>query len=182
EGCVGSPTGNDEVARRMRREVWTAWWRATDGPVLLEELRKRTLDEAALERATALIGKLGDPVVEVRDKAMSELVGMGGLVIPLVRRAGVGGHSTLAPTAQKSLQLLTARTTPSPLPSCAPRLLAVRRPAGAVETLLAYLPFADDEGVLVETESALQVLAVHDGKPEPAIVRALEDRAPQRPA
>src|SRR5262249_58247838 len=124
EGCVGAPTGNDEVARRMRREVWTAWWRATDGPVLLEELRKRTLDEAALERATALIGKLGDPVVEVRDKAMSELVGMGGLVIPLVRRASGGGGSNNAPPPPNHPPLLTARDTPSPVPSRGPPPLA----------------------------------------------------------
>src|SRR5262249_61350189 len=75
-----------------------------------------------------------------------------------------------------------ARSTLAPLPRWAPGLLGVRRPAGAVGALLASLPFAEDEGVLAEAESALRVLALRDGKPEPAVVRALEDRAPQRRA
>src|SRR5262249_56261339 len=31
--------GEDALARRLRREVWAAWWRGTDGPELLDAFR-----------------------------------------------------------------------------------------------------------------------------------------------
>src|SRR5262249_26995235 len=31
EWSIATPQGNDEVSRKMRREIWHAWWQATDG-------------------------------------------------------------------------------------------------------------------------------------------------------
>ena len=45
-----------------------------------------------------------------------------------------------------------------------------------METLLAYLPSAEDETVTAEVQLALAALASRDGKPEPAMLRALEDK------
>src|SRR5581483_6708984 len=39
----------------------------------------------------------------------------------------------------------------------------------------AYLPFADDDPVLEEVRAALGALALHDGRPEPALLQALAD-------
>src|SRR5262249_56817257 len=58
------------------------------------------------------------------------------------------------------------------------RLLAERKPAGAAEALLAYLPYAPDEGVAAAVRQALPAVAVRDGKPEPALLKALADSAP----
>ena len=58
------------------------------------------------------------------------------------------------------------------LPAAALRLLALRKPAGAAETLLAFVPFAEDDSI-DEVKSALTALAVRDGKPDPALLRAL---------
>jgi hypothetical protein len=56
-------------------------------------------------------------------------------------------------------------------------MLALRRPAGAAETLINYLPFAEEE-VMGEVQSALEKLAIKDGKPEPALVLALTAARP----
>src|SRR5262249_44724839 len=46
------------------------------------------------------------------------------------------------------------------------------------EALLAYLPYAPDEGVAAAVRQALPAVAVRDGKPEPALLKALADSAP----
>jgi hypothetical protein len=181
EWSVSTPQGGDEVARRMRCEVWASWWRATDGPALLEELRKRTLDEAGREKALDLIRSLNDPAPEARDRAQAALLAMGGAVVPLVRQAAVGTDGKGNEAAQKCLQLLLDKRNSTPLPAAAPRLLALRKPAGAVEALLAYLPYAEDEAAL-EVQAALASLAVRDGKLDPALALALSDKLPQRRA
>jgi hypothetical protein len=74
------------------------------------------------------------------------------------------------------------KTAPVPLPLAVPRVLALRRPAGASEALLAYLPFADDERILGEVYEAIDAVAFRDGKPDPAVVKALDDKSPGRRA
>jgi hypothetical protein len=44
------------------------------------------------------------------------------------------------------------------------------------------LPFADDESTAQEVQSALATLAFREGKPDPVLVRALEDKQPLRRA
>ena len=55
------------------------------------------------------------------------------------------------------------------------RLLASKKPAGACEALLSYLPYAEDEQTYAEVELALVSVAMKDGKPDPALIKALKD-------
>src|SRR5207248_10099654 len=68
----------------------------------------------------------------------------------------------------------------APLSPVAARVVALRKSPGAVEVLLAYLPFCDDEGMMGEVQAALNVVAYTDGKPSPALLKALEDKAAVR--
>ncbi|MGH7222557.1 MAG: HEAT repeat domain-containing protein, partial [Gemmataceae bacterium] len=65
------------------------------------------------------------------------------------------------------------------LPLATLRLLAVRKPAGAVEALLAFLPLAKDEVWEEEVRKSLVVLARRDGKLDAALRRALADARPK---
>jgi hypothetical protein len=58
--------------------------------------------------------------------------------------------------------------------------VAVRKPRGAAEVLLAYLPEAADDTVAGEVRAALAAVATVDGKPNPALVQALKDNDPLR--
>jgi hypothetical protein len=62
-----------------------------------------------------------------------------------------------------------------PLAPITPRLIALRKPAGAAETLLAFAPYADDETALPEVQLALNTVAFKNGKLDPTLVRALSD-------
>src|SRR5262249_24936971 len=71
----------------------------------------------------------------------------------------------------------------NPLPAAALRLVAWRKPAGAVEVLLNYLPFADTEAQAGEVKRVLAALAWSAGQPDAVLVGALNDpRAPRRAA
>jgi hypothetical protein len=179
---VSAPNGKDDLSKKMRREVWAAWWKVTDGPALLAEFKKRSLDDADREQAEKLIAQLADAGVDVRDKAMTELLAKGAVVMPLVQRAAASGDDKTKQAAQKCLQIMNEKAEANPLPLAAPRLLAVRKPRGAVEALLAFLPFADDDAQQGEVQGALGYLAVRDGKVEPALAKALEDKLPLRRA
>jgi HEAT repeat protein len=173
--------GDDDVSRQIRRDAWAAWWKRTDGPLLLEEFRKRTLSAADLEKIQTLIRKLGAESFRVREQATADLVAYGGVVVPLLREAAKDAdleRKTRAATCLKAI----ARSETRSLPPSAARLLALRKPAGAVEVLLAFLPWAEDDSLADAVQTALASLAVRDGKTDPALVRALDDALPLRRA
>src|SRR5262249_56227305 len=72
------------------------------------------------------------------------------------------------------------------LTSAAARLLAVRRPDGSAEVLLAYLPFADWDAVGDNLLEALQVVGLSGKAPKqaplPSILSAVKDKESRRRA
>jgi HEAT repeat protein len=176
----GSP-GTDDISRRIRRDVWAAWWRNTDGPALLAEFRKRVLTPEGEAKVRELVKKLGDETFSVREVASDDVVLMGRLAVPMLREATRDADAEIARRATACLERIE-KGEGNPLPGAAPRLLALRKPAGAAEVLLAYLPFAEDDTMAGEVRVALGAVAVRDGKPEPAVLEALADRLPLRRA
>jgi HEAT repeat protein len=170
--------GEDDISRRIRRDAWMSWWRNTDGPALIAEFRKRTLTPEAQARIESLIHDLSNEVFELREKAGTELAAFGRLAAPFVRAATTSTDPEVKRRAENCLRLIAINPA-NTLPIVAPRLLALRKPPGAVETLLAYLPVAED-ALTTEVEAALTTLALRDGKPDPAMMDALQDKSPLR--
>jgi HEAT repeat protein len=169
---LSTALGEDEIARRIRRDAWAAWWSNTDGAALVAMLRKRTLARAEEDKIRALIRKLGDNSFEVREKASGELAAQGSRILPLLRLALKETDLEISRRAQQCLQRIELDPALR-LPAAAVRLLALRKPAGAVEALLAYAPFAEDETLLGEIRTSLTALAQRDHKPDAALVEAL---------
>jgi HEAT repeat protein len=173
--------GSDDVSRQKCRDAWAAWWLATEGDALIKELEKRTLTEEAMAKANALIEKLGDDVFDERQKAEADLKKMGPMIMPLLKTALK--HQDLE-VKNRSQKLLTALESDSktPLSPVVPRLIALRKPKGAVEAILAYVPFAEDESLLEELQNGLNAVAFPAGKVHPAVIKALGDKVPSRRA
>jgi HEAT repeat protein len=183
EWAVHGPRGDDVTARKVCHDVWATWWRAVDPAALLAEVRGRCLPDDDVRRARRLLDQLGDPSERVRERARAGLLALGPNVVPLLREVAdtsSGGDRHAAVSA--CLQVFADQGAAPPLPPAAVRLLALRKPAGAVDALLAYLPLATDDAMANEMQTALSALALRDGKPEAALVAALADRLPVRRA
>jgi HEAT repeat protein len=178
EWAVVGPPGNDRTSGRLRRDAWAAWWRGLDGESLLEEVRSRTLPDAERARVLGLIARLDDPSEEVREKAAADLIACGPRAAPLLRQA-VQNQPRVGPHATHCLEAVEPEG-PRPLPGAAPRLLALRRPEGALEALLAYLPCAESDAAAGQIVDLLGDLGCRDGKAAPALVQALTDPLPAR--
>jgi hypothetical protein len=152
-----------------------------DGPALLQIFRQQTLSAADQKRMTQLVRQLGDKSFRTREKAVDALVAQGAAAVPLLRKAAADADAEVARRARDCLERIDASTSTRVVTSAA-RLVALRRPRGAAEVLLAYLPGAADEAVAGEVRAALAAIAIVDGKPNPALVEALTDRDPVRRA
>lgn len=178
----------------------------TDGPSLREFFRKRTIIQADPKKVRQLIQDLGHESIPIRETASAELVSLGPLAVPWLRLAakdadnqevtaralrclhaieGMPNRSvqTGSNPASPNVRLAPpdstgqpATVTTTPIAISAARLLAQRRPEGAADVLLAYLPFADSDNVMEEVKAALLTLAIQNGKPDAALIRALEDK------
>jgi HEAT repeat protein len=170
----------DAETRRRCRDAWAAWWLESEKPELVDAFRKRTPTEENRLRGIKLIGQLGDDDFRVREKAVLELKKLGGVVVPLLRQAVA--RSTDVEVKQRAEGCLAEieASKDTPLSTAYPRLVALRKPAGAVEAMLGYLPFADDDGLAEEVQKALNTVAGTADKVAPAVLRALEDAAPAR--
>ncbi len=153
---------------------------AHDGPALVEFFRRRTLTDIERANVELLIQRLGARAFRVREQAAADLVARGPVVVELLKDHLKDPDPEIARRAEKCIERIKSNDLPPDVPAAAARLLAVRKPTGAVEALLAYLPFADNEGVAEEARSALAALALRDGKPEKALTDALTDRNPIR--
>ena len=171
-----TPAGDDEKERKALRDAWAGWWRKIDGPALVDEFRARTLDPTEKPKVAELIRKLGDGNYRVRERATNDLVSMGTKVLADLRAAARDPDGERARRAEDCVTRINASDTKR-VPVGTARLAALRRPDAAAEAMLGYLPYADDDdGMVAEVKQALTTLALDpNGKPEPALVKALSD-------
>ncbi len=164
----------DRIARKVRRDAWRAWWNNTDGDALLAVVKEHTLTPELRQNVKELIAKLGDDAFSVREAADNELHRLGRTALPQLREAKT---CTDLETVNRA-RWLVERIEHEPsrhLPGAAVRLLGLRKPAGAAEALLAYLPLAEDENLTDEVRKSLAHLALRGGKVDAALTRALQD-------
>src|SRR5262249_14948607 len=121
ENAPSLPANADSAARQRHGEAWAAWWRGLDGDRLLQEFRKRSLTDADRDRALAAIAQLGDPAFQVREKASSQLLTMGNLIVPFLKQATTSPDQEIRQRAQRCLRQLGEQ--PEPLPEGLPRLI-----------------------------------------------------------
>ncbi len=169
--------GEDEIARKIRRDAWAAWWRNVDGASLLAAVRKRTLTVEDREKIRVLLGKLGAEDFATREGAAKELFALGRRSLPQLREATKDRDAEVSRQAKQLIERIELEPSHH-LPTAAIRLLAVRKPSGSVESLLAYLPYAEDENLSAEARKSLTALALREGQLDPALVRALSDAQP----
>jgi HEAT repeat protein len=178
-GRAAPPAANAETAEDEK--VLQAAKVAADGPSLLQFLGKRTVTDADRERIAGLVRQLGDSAFAARQKASEGLVACGPPALGPLRRALEADDVEVRHRARDCIEAIE-QGPGAALAGSVVRLVRARQPAGACPALLAFLPFADDDGVEHEVLAALAALGVRDGKLDPALAAALRDPDPQRRA
>ena len=172
----------DAATRKKCRDAWATWWQNTEDPDrLLDDIRKRTPSADLRRKGELLIRQLGDNNFTVREKAEAQIRAMGAPALPLLRKAVKDPDLEVSRRARTCLADLE-RDKNLPLPQSTPRLIALRKPDGAAEALLEFTPYADEETTQGDVQIALNAVSFRDGKPEPAVVRALSDSTGARRA
>jgi hypothetical protein len=173
--------GKEELTPVQAREAWLRWWRDTEGPGLLNELKKRTRPEVDLGKVHALVQKLGDNTFDVRESAQKDLVGLGVPILPLLRQV-YRDPPDLEVRARIRASIETiegenekAKEEYLPRFLALARLVALRKPPGAAEAILAYLPSQDEDGLGEELQNALAAVAFSKGEANPVLLKALTD-------
>lgn len=152
-----------------------------DGKRLLEYLRDRTLKENELNQLHHWIQQFGADSFEERLQAVKEVERYGAAAIGPLKVTLKHNDPEVRYRAQQALQRL--ETIPqSQVLAAVVRALQQQKPPGTAAALLDFLPsVADDDNVLSVIRQALISLAVTpDGKAEPALLAALQDRHPVR--
>jgi hypothetical protein len=181
-GLIGAgPTGNDEDIAADEAFL-TQHKVSTDGDALLAFFRKRTLSDDSRRRLDDLVKKLGDPTFQAREEAERDLLAFGSPALPLVKAALDDPDLEIARRARRCVDIFE-NGPGSTLPATVARVLARKHPAGSVEILVDFLPFADDESVDESVLAALVVLSPGTEKAPEALVKALGSKdAAQRAA
>jgi hypothetical protein len=150
-----------------------------NSPGLLAFFRKRIPSAVDRAKIAALIEQLTDDEFENREKATEELVAIGPVAVPFLQRALHDDDPEIATRAKTSLERIERDNDPG-LVAAAAGLLVKLKPAGGAEVLLAFLPFARDETAAEAVQAALGSLAVRNGKVEPVLLKALQDKLPAK--
>jgi HEAT repeat protein len=153
----------------------------TDGPGLLEFFRRRVPTEKDQTRITELIRQLGSSDFQNRQKATQELITLGPVALPELRKAQKEKDAEVKRRATECIETIERKASPT-VTAAAVRVLKARAPAGATGVLLAFLPHANDDSVEEETTGALLALGVRDGKADLLLAAALDDPMPNRRA
>jgi HEAT repeat protein len=154
---------------------------ATDGQGLLAYFRRHTPsaeEQAALKQRAS---QLGSSIFSVRVKATDALIAAGRPSLPWLRETAKSSDGETSRRAQYCIQVIEQHTRLG-LSATASRVLVERRPPGAAEALLAYLPLVDEAWVEEEIRHSLKRLASAEAKSMASLEKALTDPAVQRRA
>jgi hypothetical protein len=141
----------------------------------------RRAEKCLKEIVPALIRRLGHDEFAVREQASADIIALGSAVTAELRAALDDLDPEIAQRAGRCLQLIE-KGPHATLADSVLWLVAVRKPAGAADVLLAYLPYAPTERLADEATAALAAVSLRDGKPDKAVMEALEDKNPIRKA
>ncbi len=176
----------DELTAVQARDAWRQWWGETEGLGLLNELKKRTLADVDPVKVQDLVQKLGDNSFEVRERAEKDLIRLGVPILTQLRQL-FRDPPDLEARARIRACIETieaenekAREEYVPRFLALARLVALRKPPGAAEAILAYLPSQDEDGLREELQNALSAVAFSNGEPDPALLKALTDSSATR--
>jgi hypothetical protein len=153
----------------------------TDGKGLLAYFKARTLSETDKAKLAGLVRKLGDDAFKVREQAGRDLMAAGRAAVPFLRAAVNDPDLEIAKRSKRLLESIEEGKE-LPITAAAAHVLADRKPEGALEALLAYVPFAGEEMVEEALRAALVKLGVRGGKADAALMAALADKDPVRRA
>ena len=161
----------------------------TSGEQLLAFFRNRSLDAKAQARLNQLIRQLDNRSWLAREKATRLLLAQGVPALPFLRNAVETEGPEVAVRAWRCIEKIK-QGPGTELPIAAAHLLAhigetkpganTVTPARALQVLLTYVPFADDDNVEDEVLNSLTVLSVRDARIDPVLVGALHDSQPAR--
>jgi hypothetical protein len=152
-----------------------------DTPGLLLFFRKRVLPENDHQRVRELLQKLGAESFQEREKATAALIALGPGIAPLLREATSSNDPEVA-SRSKDCLAIAEKTSTAPLLCAAVRLLGHRKPVETAKTLIDFAPFAGHEEVRETLRETLPKVALRDGKLDPALRAALEDKLAARRA
>jgi hypothetical protein len=146
-----------------------------DGASLLEYFRKRSLSDEQRQQILTLIAQLGNDAFLQRQKASAQLETYGLKAISLLKQGQSNPNPEVAARCARCLQKL--ESVPSNLLTAAvSRMLGRVKPAGALETMLAQLPLAEDEYVADAMRWSITQLALKNGRADPLLLDALTDK------
>jgi hypothetical protein len=148
---------------------------ASESPKLVEYLRKRMPTGGDGSRIKVLIEQLGDDSFATREQAVKDLIAIGAAAVPQLREAAESSDTEVKRRAKQCLKEIGDIADEQSL-LAAIRILGWRKPAGAAELLLDWAARSGDDLIGREARSALAAVATADGKPAPALTKALEDK------
>lgn len=148
----------------------------TEANKLLDYLKQRTLTDADQSKIGEVIARFGADDFDDRVKATEEVEKFGSAAIGPLKAAEKHSDPEVAYRARTTLRRME-KVPHSQVAAAAVRSLAKLKPKEAAAALLGFLPMADTDEVSEEIRTALIALAVVDGKAEPAILKALEDKS-----
>src|SRR5205085_3560474 len=134
-----------------------------DGPALLAFLKARTPGDRTLEDIEQLVRRLGSESFRVRKRATEELIRIGAQALQPLRTAAESKDPEVARRAKECLASIE-QSGKSNVIAAAIRLLAAKRPAGASQAILDYLPFVEDGYLVDELILALGTAGIDKGK------------------
>ena len=154
---------------------------------LLDFFRKRTLSEDDQKHFRSLVIALGSSTYRVRVQATEKLRKEGVKVLPFLKEAESATILEQKRRAQMLFREINENNNTA-IPIAAAHLLARppqkkdASPGESIRTLLAYVPFADDENVEDEVLTCLTLLSLREPKIAPELVKALSESHPARRA
>jgi hypothetical protein len=144
-----------------------------DGPSLLEYFRKRTLSEQDRTKLADTVRLLGHADYRMRRKAFADLLAAGRPALVFLNQALNNPDPEIARSAEQLKRRIEVGA--DALTIAAARVLAVRKPAGSIKVLLAYMPMIDDDQVRETMLDVLPAVGIRDGKIDPVLETALHD-------
>jgi HEAT repeat protein len=147
----------------------------------LDVLRRRSGADTDLLRLNKLIEQLGDRSFEQREVASSSLARLGPVALPALRMAIKSDDPETVRRATACLEEIE-KAQAGFAPFEVVQQLLRQKPAGAIEALTHYLPYAADEAVEEAIYFGMSAWLEQDRHTVVVLVPALEDKLPARRA